>query len=155
MDYPYRLCAGAVLFNNEAKVLICARKDSELDSWQLPQGGIEAGETPAQAAQRELCEETSITSVQLISSTKEAYRYTFPPEVLEKRIKRGMFTPGQDIYFSLFKFIGSNSEINLNTALPEFKKYEWVELEEAVHRVVWFKQEAYQKMADAFRPFIG
>ena len=82
-------------------------------------------------------------------------RYTFPDFILEKRKKRGIYNPGQDLYWSLFRFVGEESEINLDTAEPEFRKYEWVTLDEAVKRAVDFKKDAYKKMAAAFNPFIG
>lgn len=154
MEYPYRKCAGAVLFNEEGKVLICARNDLKHDDWQFPQGGIEDGETAVEAARRELFEETSVKSVQFVTALEEGQRYTFPEFILEKRKKRGIHNPGQDLYWCLFRFTGKDSEINLNTAEPEFRKYEWVTLDEAVKRVVDFKKTAYEKMAAAFSPFI-
>lgn len=154
MEYPYRKCAGAVLFNDSGKVLICARNDLTHDDWQFPQGGIEEGETPEAAAKRELFEETSIVSARFITSLAEGMRYTFPQFILEKRRKRGINNPGQELYWSLFQFTGTDSEINLETAEPEFRKYEWVALEEAVSRAVDFKKEPYEKMAAAFKPFI-
>lgn len=154
MEYPYRKCAGAVLFNDSGKVLICARNDLTHDDWQFPQGGIEEGETPEAAAKRELFEETSIVSARFITSLAEGMRYTFPKYILEKRMKRGINNPGQEMYWSLFQFMGTDSEINLQTAEPEFRKYEWVTLDEAVNRAVDFKKEAYEKMAAAFKPFI-
>ena len=155
MEYPYRKCAAAVLFNDSGRVLVCARNDSQPDAWQLPQGGGEAGETAVDAARRELYEETSVRSVQFVTAMEEGIRYTFPDFILEKRKKRGIYNPGQDLYWSLFRFVGEESEINLDTAEPEFRKYEWVTLDEAVKRAVDFKKDAYKKMAAAFKPFIG
>ena len=155
MEYPYRKCAAAVLFNDSGRVLVCARNDLQHDAWQLPQGGVEAGETAVDAARRELYEETAVRSVQFVTAMEEGMRYTFPDFILEKRKKRGIYNPGQDLYWSLFRFVGEESEINLDTAEPEFRKYEWVTLDEAVKRAVDFKKDAYKKMAAAFKPFIG
>ena len=155
MKYPYRKCAAAVLFNNYGQVLICARNDLKHDDWQFPQGGIEEGETAIDAARRELYEETSVKSVQFVTAIEEGLRYTFPDFILEKRKKRGIYNPGQDLYWSLFRFVGKETEINLNTAEPEFRKYEWVTLDEAVKRAVDFKKNAYQIMAKAFASYIS
>lgn len=155
MSGSYRQCASAVVFNKKGLVLVCARNDQKHDDWQFPQGGIEEGETGAEAAQRELFEETSVKSVELVTSIEEGMRYSFPDFILKNREKRGIYNLGQDMHWSLFRFIGEDSEINLNTAEPEFKKYEWVTLDEAVERVVDFKKEVYAKMAKVFKPYIG
>ena len=149
----YRPNVGIILLNTNNEVWWGKRVREQ--SWQFPQGGVEAGETAVDAARRELYEETSVRSVQFVTAMEEGIRYTFPDFILEKRKKRGIYNPGQDLYWSLFRFVGEESEINLDTAEPEFRKYEWVTLDEAVKRAVDFKKDAYKKMAAAFKPFIG
>ena len=96
----------------------------------------------------------AMTKSMMIGSFRKA-AYSFPDFILKNREKRGIYNLGQDMHWSLFRFIGEDSEINLNTAEPEFKKYEWVTLDEAVERVVDFKKEVYAKMAKVFKPYIG
>ncbi len=154
MSATYRPCAGAVIFNSEGKVLLCSRIDIPGEHWQFPQGGIEAGENPREAATRELFEETSITSVVFVYSDETPNRYDFPEEVQRQFAQKGIFTAGQDIYFSLFYFNGKEDEINLNTASPEFEKYAWKDLQFATKNIVPFKKKVYQMVAQRFAPKI-
>lgn len=149
----FRRNAGIVVFRADKKVLLCQRNDST-NSWQFPQGGIEDGETPEQAAVRELKEETSLSGLKRIATLSEPARYHFPPEVIASMQKRGFSNSGQDMYWSLFYFDGTDDEINLNTATPEFKAYRWGTLEEAEALAVDFKKPAYKKMYSAFHKLI-
>ncbi len=149
----FRRNAGIVVFRADKKVLLCQRNDM-VDSWQFPQGGIESGETPEQAAARELEEETSLKGLKRIETLTEAARYRFPPAVIASMHKRGFDNAGQDMYLSLFYFDGKDSDINLQTAEPEFKAFKWGTLEEAVKLAVEFKKPAYEKMYQVFKPLI-
>lgn len=154
MTECFRRNAGIVVFRADKKVLLCQRSDME-DSWQFPQGGIEEGETPEQAAARELREETSLQGLQHVATLTEAARYRFPPAVIASMQKRGFNNAGQDMYWSLFYFDGTDAAINLNTETPEFKAFKWTSLEEAVELAVDFKKPAYQKMYQAFKKLIA
>lgn len=149
----YRLNAGIVVFNKQHKVLLCKRNDVA-DSWQFPQGGIDEGETPKEAAFRELKEETSLTEVTWVTTLTEPARYRFTPEIIASMQKRGYNNVGQDMYWTLFYFDGDDREINLNTAQPEFDEFCWTTLDRAYDLVVDFKKPAYQKARTEFQPLI-
>lgn len=155
MEKQYRKCAGIVVFNSAKKVLMCARADNKKSEWQFPQGGIETNETSIEAAKRELFEETSITSVRLITYLEDPIRYDFPKKIRERFFSRKIYNSGQDMYWCLFEFVGEDSEINLQTETPEFKAYEWVDIDEAPKKVISFKKDNYRQMIKAFKPFIN
>ncbi len=154
MSEIYRRNAGIVVFNKHRQVLLCKRNDVA-EAWQFPQGGIEEGETVAQAALRELKEETSLTDVLLIKSLKSPARYTFPPQIIASMKKRGFNNIGQDIYWSLCYFGGNDTEINLQTKEAEFCDYKWSDFRTACSSVVDFKKDAYAAARQAFEPLIA
>ncbi len=153
MIETYRLNAGVVVFNRQRKVLVCRRTDKD-DAWQFPQGGIEKGETPTEAALRELCEETSVCSVKLVKTLTQSVKYRFPPDVLAFTQSLGWKNVGQDMFWSLFYFYGDDSEINLNTAEREFNAFRWVSLPEAYDLIIDFKKQAYAVAVQEFTPLI-
>ena len=150
----YRECATIVLFNDEGKVLLCARADESDFAWQFPQGGIEKGENPENAALRELQEETSVTSAQIIFSLNEPLCYDFPQSVREFLASKGRHFIGQCMYWFLAHFTGDDSEINLATEQPEFKAYKWADISEAPKAIIDFKRATYLKACHAFEPYI-
>jgi len=150
----YRECASIVLFNNEGKVLLCARSDQKDFEWQFVQGGIEKGETAEEAALRELKEETSVTSAEIILSLSEPLSYDFPPDVVQKFALNGGKFVGQNMHWVLAHFKGNDSEINLATKTPEFKAYKWADISQAPKSIVFFKRETYLKACALFAPYI-
>ncbi len=150
----FRRNAGAVVFRDDKKVLICRRNDMP-DSWQFPQGGIEDGETPAMAGTRELKEETSLEGLKRIITLDEPARYYFPAHIKVAMQSRGYTNAGQDMYWSLFYFSGDDSQINLQTENPEFVEYKWVSLDDACALAVDFKKNAYEFMRTKFAPLIA
>ena len=155
MTAVYRKNAGIVVFNKDKKVLLCQRVDLK-GQWQFPQGGINDGEDLGEAAKRELFEETGINSVNLVMTLEKPIRYDYPPDIKKRVQKRGYNNLGQEQFWSLFYFFGTEEEIVLDGYEEEieFKDFEWVDLEEAVRRVVDWKREAYGKMAALFGPAI-
>ncbi len=156
MEKNYRQNACAVVFNRLGKVLLCKRRyGADQFSWQFPQGGIEPGESPAQAAQRELAEETSMVSVIEVLSLPDPFCYDFPGEVIQKFIRQHGFSyDGQQQYWSLFFFTGEDIEINLDTAEPEFIAWEWADITTAADRVWPVKQKMYAEATAILAPKI-
>lgn len=150
----YRKCAGTVLFNNAGKVLVFARIDEKEDAFQFSQGGIEEDETPLKAALRELKEETSITSVKPVFSYPSPLCYDFPEAVKEKLKTFKNSFDGQEVHFFLLYFTGSDLEINLQTAHPEFKSFKWIDINKAPLLIVDFKREVYERVCAEFAPQI-
>lgn len=151
----YRNCAGIILFNDSGKVLLCARADKRGRQWQFPQGGIEKDEMPSVAALRELEEETSIKSAEIIISLNSPISYTFPKKIREGLAAKGRSEYiGQRMYWFLVHFTGTDKEINLKTQTPEFKAYKWTDLSEAPKRVIYFKRPVYQKACKLFDPYL-
>lgn len=156
MEKKYRKAAGIVLFNQEGKVWMGARRDKDTPQWQFPHGGMEAGESPKETAVRELSEETGITDIKWITTLSEPIKYDFPSEIIENFKRLGRDNVGQASYWSLFYFCGSDNEIDFTTYPEEieFKDYRWVDIEEAPKLVVDWKKEAYRQVVRAFKPLI-
>lgn len=144
----YRPNAGIVLFRGDGRVLFCERVEDYPKRWQFPQGGIDVGETPLQAAIRELREETSVVSAEFVYALSEPLRYDFPAEIKNRHPER--HNDGQEQYWHLFYFTGDDKEINLQTTEPEFRSYAWVDIENTPNEVVEFKKDIYCRVASEF-----
>lgn len=153
----YRKNVGVVVFNQDKKVLLCRRADSQFAHWQFPQGGIDPQEDVLSAAKRELCEETGLCSVEFVAQTDEPFCYDFPQDILEKHKKVGILHLGQEQWWVLFFFAGTDDQIDFctNPQEIEFDAYEWVDIREATKRIVEFKKDVYQKVEQVFAPIIA
>lgn len=152
-DRPYRPCVGLMVFNNEGKVFTGKRVDNlNKDAWQLPQGGIDKGETPIEAGFRELEEETSIKSVDYIAEYPEWINYDVPFN-LSNKLWNGKFR-GQTQKWLLFYFNGIENEIDINTKEPEFIDWIWTDPTELTSKAIYFKKSVYQKVNTIFLPLI-
>ncbi len=150
MPDNYRPNVGIMLINKSGKVFMAARKDVVEDAWQMPQGGIDEGEDVLKAALRELEEETSIKSVEAIAISKEWLFYDFPPN---SKFWRDNYK-GQKQKWVLLKLIGDETEINLNTKEPEFKKHAWFDLSQVPELIVEFKRDIYKQIVAEFKDII-
>jgi len=153
-DHLYRPGAGIMLLNREGNVWVGARIDNPADAWQMPQGGIDEGEDPWKGALRELEEETGIRPdfVEKIAEHPERLRYDLPDEWRE-RLWRGQWK-GQMQYWFLARFLGADSDINLQTDHPEFRDWKWVEPRQLPDLIVPFKRELYRRLLDDFAPHL-
>ena len=143
-DLPYRSGVGIVVLNKNNKVFVARRIDNPKNFWQMPQGGVDKNEDFLTAAFRELDEETSIKSVELIKELDGFITYNLPDNLLGI-IWKGKYK-GQTQKWFVMRFIGEDSEININTKHPEFLEWKWVELSEITKLVVNFKLDLYQEV---------
>ena len=141
-DLPLRSGVGIILLNNENKVFVAKRIDNPKNFWQMPQGGVDKNEDFLTAALRELKEETSIESVELIKEIDGTTTYELPNNLLGI-IWKGKYK-GQTQKWFLMRFNGMESEINLKTNHPEFLEYKWIDLEKITDVVVKFKLDVYE-----------
>ena len=143
-DLPLRSGVGIVLLNHQNKVFVAKRIDNPKNFWQMPQGGVDKGEDYYDAAIRELKEETSIVSVELIQEVDKKLTYILPDELIGI-IWKGRFK-GQTQKWFIMRFIGNESEININTQKPEFLEWKWIDLEDLTKIAVNFKLNVYKNL---------
>ena len=141
---PLRKGVGIVLLNNENKVFVAKRIDNPKNFWQMPQGGVDGDENYYEAALRELKEETSIASVELIQEINKKLTYILPNHLIGI-IWKGRFK-GQTQKWFVMRFIGNESEININTKNPEFLDWKWIDLEDLTKIAVNFKLDVYKHL---------
>ena len=150
-ELPYRPCVGITLFNQDKKVLVAERLDYP-GNWQMPQGGIDSGETPEQAAMRELKEEIGTNRAEILERTKGWLFYDLPENLKGERLM-GKYRGQKQIWFAML-FKGNDSEINLQTKKQEFIDWNWVELENVIDLIVPFKKTVYESVVEQFRPIV-
>jgi putative (di)nucleoside polyphosphate hydrolase len=150
----YRRGVGVMLLNAEGKVWVGARIDNPDDAWQMPQGGIDAGEEPWATALRELEEETGIVPdlVERIALCPERLRYDLPDE-WRPRLWGGKWL-GQEQDWFLARFLGEDSDVNIATAHPEFREWQWVDAGRLPELIVPFKRDLYRRLLEAFAPYL-
>jgi putative (di)nucleoside polyphosphate hydrolase len=149
-ELPYRPCMGVMLVNTDGRVFVGQRMDYKSDAWQMPQGGIDPGETPREAALRELWEETGVTAdlVEIETITDDWLMYDLPPELLGN-LWGGKYR-GQKQKWALMRFLGSDDQINIATDHPEFSRWQWLAPSDLVANIVPFKREVYEQVLAGF-----
>lgn len=149
-ELPYRPCVGIALANRRGQVFAGKRIDSDLPAWQMPQGGIDEGESPQEAALRELREETGVAPdmVTIEARTSEWLRYDLPRELAPK-LWKGKYRGQEQLWF-LMRFCGSDDFISIETEHPEFSEWAWVDTRELVEKIVPFKRDVYARVIAEF-----
>ena len=152
-ELPLRTGVGIVVLNNDNKVFVARRIDNAKNFWQMPQGGVDKGEDFLKAAFRELEEETSIKSVELIKELDGTITYELPDRLLGI-IWKGKYK-GQKQKWFLMRFTGLEQEINIETNNPEFLDWKWIELDQITETVVSFKLHVYIELKEKVKKIIN
>ncbi len=150
---PMRNGVGVIILNNENKVFVGKRKDNPVNKWQMPQGGVEIGESYLSAMKRELYEETSIKSIKILREIDGFFEYELPKNLVGI-IWKGKFR-GQKQKWFITKFIGNENEINLQTRNPEFIEWKWIVPDELPKSIVDFKKKMYDELLKIINDFIN
>ena len=149
---PMRNGVGVIILNNENKVFVGKRKDNPVNKWQMPQGGVEKGESYLSAMKRELYEETSIKSIHILKEIGGFFEYELPKNLVGI-IWKGKFR-GQKQKWFIAKFIGDENEINLQTTNPEFIEWKWIIPDDLPKTIVDFKKKMYVELLEIINDFI-
>ena len=152
-DLPLRNGVGIVVLNKQNKVFVAKRIDNPKDFWQMPQGGVDNGESFLTAAYRELEEETSIKNVELIQEIDGTTTYELPKHLLGI-IWKGKYK-GQKQKWFLMRYLGEDSEINIKTHKPEFLEWRWIDLDMLTEVVVDFKLHVYKELKEKIQKIIN
>ncbi|MCT4371446.1 RNA pyrophosphohydrolase [Yangia mangrovi] len=148
---PYRRNVGVMLVNAAGHVFVGQRLDSEVPAWQMPQGGIDKGEAPQEAALRELEEEIGVSPslVTVEAETEGWLSYDLPHDIVP-RIWKGRYK-GQEQKWFLLRFHGEDAQVNIQTEHPEFSEWCWLPADEVLGQIVPFKRPVYEQVIAAFR----
>ena len=150
----YRPNVGMMIINQKKEIFVGKRIDHPSDFWQMPQGGIDAQEVPSIAALREMEEEVGIkeNKVEMLTESQDWYYYSIPKDLAET-LWKGKYK-GQRQKWFLYKFKGTDKDINIQTEHPEFSDYKWVTKDFLVPNIVPFKKEIYEKLLEEFKDYL-
>jgi putative (di)nucleoside polyphosphate hydrolase len=147
----YRPGTGVMLLDDNGRVFV-ARRIGTNDAWQMPQGGIDRGEKPLEAARRELKEEIGTDKALLLAESPHWHVYDFPPK-LQKSLWGGRFKGQAQKWFAM-RFTGSEDDVDLDAHLPEFDAWKWVEARDLPVLAVDFKRSLYRDLLAEFALFL-
>jgi putative (di)nucleoside polyphosphate hydrolase len=150
---PYRRGVGLMIIDHQHRVFVGRRTDTKSNAWQMPQGGIDLGETASSAAFREMKEEIGSNNGYILAESKYWYSYDLP-KFLIPRLWNGEFR-GQKQKWFLIKFIGTDQDININTDNPEFNAWQWINCEKLLEVIIPFKLKLYQAILKEFTVIIN
>ncbi len=151
-ELPFRQGVGMMILDKDNRVFVGKRVDSKSNGWQMPQGGIDLGETPSSAALREMEEEIGSNRGEIIAESKKWYSYRVP-NFLIPRLWDGKYC-GQRQKWFLIRFTGDDSDININTEYPEFDKWKWIDFDQLLIDIIPFKLKLYEQVVDEFKPLL-
>jgi len=151
---PYRPCVGLVILDGAGRIFAGQRVDTPHDAWQMPQGGIDAGETPREAALRELTEETGIPAekVEILRESRDWLTYDLPRHLVPK-VWGGRYRGQKQRWFAL-RFHGTDADIDLDMHHREFERWAWMERETLIARIVPFKRDTYARVFAEFADLV-
>ena len=148
----YRPGVGVMLVNEAGLVFVARRIDTPGDAWQMPQGGIDEGESPSQAALRELREESGTDRATIIAETRFWLNYDLPDELIGK-VWRGRYR-GQTQKWFACRFTGVDGDIDIETEHPEFDAWKWADMDALPDLIVPFKRKLYRDIVEELKPAI-
>ena len=138
-----------MILNNNNDILVGRRLDHPSGYWQMPQGGIDDNENPEEAVWREMMEEIGTNKAKLYKTSNQWINYEIPKETLE-HLPWGKIYIGQTQKWFIFKFLGKDKDINVETQNPEFSEWKWMNFNNLVKNAVPFKRIVYQKILNEF-----
>lgn len=147
---PYRPCVGVMLINDDGHAFVGQRVDRDYDAWQMPQGGVDKGEAPRDAALRELGEETGVTPdlVEIVAESNQWLPYELPYDLVPK-LWKGKYR-GQEQKWFLMRFNGTDDQVNIVTEHQEFSRWQWMPVQDLIDNIVPFKRSVYEAVLKEF-----
>jgi putative (di)nucleoside polyphosphate hydrolase len=146
---PYRQGVGLMIFNRQGRVFVGNRIDYPGENWQMPQGGIDAGESPRETAMRELEEEIGTAKAKIVAESRVRHCYDLPPEI-SRQAWRGRFR-GQELHWFVLQFTGADRDIRLDKHKAEFNAWRWIDIDKLPTLIVPFKRAMYDRLVEEFR----